>query len=1085
MITTNTDINSFTGNLVPSVYINKIVLDTPNTKKQNESLYLKIGCSMPVIESDIGGQSFYTDKNTRDYMSIKVIASCNKDQIAFLKTLNSYQFCKVVEKLNDLYVYTINLSDLPPSLDSFESEIKDGQQVFNVVFSADLKIEKNNLNDVTVFVVPFFDQANIENSFSSNLDLSNLAFTGDLAKFYGKLVIEDVIKSGATQTKAVYYEDSGGSLWMGDVTIENGSPVKATLQGAGSALTERTTFNSTLHDYRVKRQIEDTFINLADPVKLFSSNRAGVTNLPPNVEYTAGDFSKDQKAANPVYFSSLMTTSNQKGDVKITFAVNSRELFYQLSEFGKLWDNMLPEQKSVILPRNGELFTSLRLVRKRIESETNDRLWNTIGKRPEKEELIAILGEDNTDAGFIRPIKLNLLEQPDQEENYFFFSAVDTQVSSRNYGFYQYGVKFVFEDRIKSLLSSKLGILSSFYDSLSQYYCVASNPANYNLLSDKFSLSFANSNQEEYSNLISNALANFISTHQMVFGGDYAQKQNLAKLLINLSSPTTGTQRGLLLVLNLFENLTHKISNLLGNKNTSHAQPDKTTSYAPSGVKSVNQKHFVEKEHFFSDVYNSYVNSRKGYEFLSLPEQATNETLGMSVLDYNTYEQRVNFETSKYFKSLSGIFNITLYQKENNTDTTVAKNLELSKFTFLTPTMISAPDDTMYKSIDENGVIDYENLNLAYLSILKDKLNNLDPTFKVSGKMFTNLTFEEKKQKYQLNEIFGFKGGSYITAESEGVTLFEMMNEKTQQPPFLTNSSVELQPSGAVQELPFLSPEQIDEPNFNDSLFFLSAVQEKGDISSFHSFLSAVNGKYDEAKGQKKFLASSIKKFIPNQYVHLLALNNTTNLSNPSDLKNILAVQEEPQDTTTNPLQESDTLKKSFGIWLNYFNVAAIEYLAGFINNETKEPYFRPLTADAFNSIRSNNQAVMCRMRIYYDNDFQVKENKELNLPTLNKYFMIAPTGFQGLIAQPNPPNNTAETIFKMSQHNTTILNVPTVSLNSSMSVDSLIIAEANAPKPAARPNEKLQQERSTQSEAAVARTTSGGGSRSGGGGGY
>jgi len=168
---------------------------------------------------------------------------------------------------------------------------------------------------------------------------------------------------------------------------------------------------------------------------------------------------------------------------------------------------------------------------------------------------------------------------------------------------------------------------------------------------------------------------------------------------------------------------------------------------------------------------------------------------------------------------------------------------------------------------------------------------------------------------------------------------------------------------------------------------------------------------------------------------------------------------------------------------LNYFNVAAVEYLAGFANNETKEPYFRPLTADAFNSIRSNNQTVMCRMRIYYDNDFQIKESQDLNLPTLNRYFMIAPAGFQGLVTQPSPPNDTAETIFKMSQHNTAILNVPTVSLNSSMSVDSLIIAKENAPKPVGKPNERLEQERFTESTATGTRTTSPG--TGGGGGGY
>ena len=201
MITTNTDINSFADNFVPSVFINKIIMDTPNVKKQNESLSLQIGCSMPVIKSTPRDPTFYTDDKTREFMTIKVVASCDANQIAFLKTLNSYQFCKVVEKLNDLYVHTVGLADLPPTLESFESVIKDEQEVFNVVFSANLNIEKNNLNDVTVFVVPFLDKSKIENSFSTTLDLDNLISSGGLAKCYGKLIIEDVIK-------AIHFQES-------------------------------------------------------------------------------------------------------------------------------------------------------------------------------------------------------------------------------------------------------------------------------------------------------------------------------------------------------------------------------------------------------------------------------------------------------------------------------------------------------------------------------------------------------------------------------------------------------------------------------------------------------------------------------------------------------------------------------------------------------------------------------------------------------------------------------------------------------------------------------------------------------------
>ena len=201
----------------------------------------------------------------------------------------------------------------------------------------------------------------------------------------------------------------------------------------------------------------------------------------------------------------------------------------------------------------------------------------------------------------------------------------------------------------------------------------------------------------------------------------------------------------------------------------------------------------------------------------------------------------------------------------------------------------------------------------------------------------------------------------------------------------------------------------------------------------------------------------------------MLALNNTSNLSDPSRLKNILEVEGDPEAGTTNALQKSDTLQKSFGIWLNYFNIVAVEYLAGFINEETKEPYFRPLTADAFSSLRSNNQTVLCRMRNYYDNDFQIKEVKSLSLPTINKYFMLTPGELLSLTNTTGEVNNLADTIFKMSKHSTSLTTIPTLYVNSNMSTQNLISIQ------------NTRQERAGRTRTPSQKTNSGGGGTGGG----
>ena len=545
----------------------------------------------------------------------------------------------------------------------------------------------------------------------------------------------------------------------------------------------------------------------------------------------------------------------------------------------------------------------------------------------------------------------------------------------------------------------------------------------------------------------------------------------MAKTLINISSPSTGTLRGLTMILNLFDNLTNRFANVLG-INQGKTISDQKASYNPSSAKKAQKKYFVERKHLFKEVYDSKTNNRKGYSFLETPNQQLSEDMGLVAINYSQYENRVNIETRKYFNSSNGTVNVSVYNENKNTGKVIAKDIERSKYIFLSPTSVQTTSAGKYESLDENGVIDYDNLNLAYLSILKQKLDDLDSTYKVSGKQFTNLSFQEKKQKYQLNEIFGLKGGSYVTSELEGITLFEMINSAEEQQAFSNLSIVEDQPNSDKEEIPKNPPAQLDEPNFNDSLFFLNNVNQEGDISSFHSFIQAINGKYNESKGQQKFLSDAIKKLIPNQYVHLLALNNTTNLSDPSRLKNILEVEGDPESGETNALQKSDTLQKSFGIWLNYFNIVAVEYLAGFINEETKEPYFRPLTADAFSSLRSNNKTVLCRMRNYYDNDFQIKEVKSLSLPTIDKYFMLTPNELLSLANTTGEVNNLTDTIFKMSKHSTSLTIIPTLYVNSNMSTQNLISIQ----------NTRQERASSTTSPAQETSNISVGGSGTGGG---
>jgi hypothetical protein len=681
------------------------------------------------------------------------------------------------------------------------------------------------------------------------------------------------------------------------------------------------------------------------------------------------------------------------------------------SPYSKLWYNLTAEQRHSII--TSDFFKDVTLIRKRVKGIDN----NDIFDENLPIETIARKGYSSPSSGMI--FKLSIELDVDSYQ-YCFFSGYDAKMKDISDGFYQYGIRFTFEDTLKKLITKKINNLQKSLKAAKQLYSTSIKPQYYNLISDVFTQAFKDEQTNEYYGIVPDLLVQFNQLYSLITGTESVKKENFIENLMNISAPESGTPDGLEYINNMVEQFLEKVTSVFSSRAITPTSDTSSNTYSPSGVKSSKKDRFLQGEVYFNEIYDAN-NRNKGYEFLSFKEQGPiQDKLGIKQIFYDHLEARTTKENFKYFRNETAVLPLSLTYA--STGKKLDSNLIDDKYTFLSPSFIRMPEmgtvvtlpfgaNPNYQEPTTDGggvgaggefspvfagaalnktlpsspeVIQYKTLNSFYLEIIKKYLVNEDSGMILDQKQLTNLSKEDKKQKMLLTSILAAKGATFGTAATEGIPALEAIEQQLLQ---YDDATMQVQPSLEKDEEKIMSPTIVDEPNYNNALFFLSDADDPDTVNDFFTqfkkFLERIKGTDDDLP-----LNLDDLKGIPNHYKQLILLQKQALSSIDTDLiKDNLDLVKTRR--FGGELEDLAVKQNFFGIFMNYFNLVKVEYLAGFIFDNIRGPFWSKLDTDSFSSIKVNKKPVLCRLKYYSNEKLGVRRDSQVELPIYDQYFIL------------------------------------------------------------------------------------------------
>ena len=884
--------------------------------------------------------------------------------------------------------------------------------------SIDFAINEKDISHLSIIAFAYIDKNAFSQSIMPNLDLQNIPNINEM--LIGKITYERIIINNKISTEAIYYQDSAGKIWLGDIFVDLDDPNydisnlnlrddqipgiirkgKNAQQAAtfdDNVLTVVKAPNTVIQDFRIRNAIENIPVNFSVPQKLFEIKPIDVKQ-----------FAKIKNSEKISYFSDLWSSRDISQNTRFMFAVDIKNMVLHHSQYGAFWENLCPEDRNKVF--GGKNLISLKLVRRRVTSETNTDLFS---QDEEIEDIAPVNQEFPTANGFLNRI---FLDTEEKSGMFHFYSGYDKNISTKTFGSYQYGLKYTFEDSLKKLILSRLNKLSNDTSKLKKFYSESTQPKYYNLISNSYTALYAEEKTQQYNVLIPTMLTNFRVLHKIISGKDIDYEE-LSSSLLNITHPQTGTPDGLQFLLNTLENFLNFCGDLLDEKSLQSAPGSKTSQYMPSSVKSAKKKHFVSEEYYFHEIYDVRKEDKIGFEVLrKFPKKKVisngpkvlgiTKKYGIPKVTYTAFKKRVDNEMLKYFgnaelKNISVATNPYMIEmdgtitKKTMIDPVIKQNqlLQQDKYSFLTATGFRTKDGTLIKNTHAGEKINFQELNFVMTEILRKQSNDSDSSVKVSQETFTNLTTNDKKLKQSLNQLLADKG---CVAYEKVVDPLSSPSTFIEYIPLSENGGQLLEGDEFSDELKakFLpnAKQNLNELNYNNSLLFIVGANGEENFLQFNKSVKKVYYPVDTVYSDVTDLVSPEELLtlnLPNQYKHLLAWNNPSAIQT-GDLQNPAFFDKGP---VVDRLLKQDSLEKKFGLWMNYFNVYQVEYLRTFKKAEElgcKEPVWTLLDNATFDDIKTKNQSVLCRITRYTNPDLGINSSELPEVATFDKYFILA-----------------------------------------------------------------------------------------------
>ena len=452
------------------------------------------------------------------------------------------------------------------------------------------------------------------------------------------------IRAGQRQeTNIVLYTDKAKTnVWVGKAYQDNsGNWFKAVVGRAGSGKLYAVIVPNTkvIFLWDAEKVLNRQLVNL--PSVLYNTNK-GINSKKAIVQ--------NIKRHSPNYFSSLYTSKIDSGDLALTFAFNKIDFFRNKGLFGDLIQNIPALISSFSL-------ASTKILRKRVTTNRPSNELTGGGANSEYIDSEKIITQTPTFPALAGP-----------HTNVLMVAATDAGAKDLTYGYYAYGVEFVFIDKtsekIKGLVDDPINGLRFHVNMLTALYKRASLPNNYDRYSRRYTPQWNAAQPGELDSALG-AIARYIGVLNVFYKSLESELgkplQSLQQEIYNMTARANNGPEGINLLIQIINNLISEINNFLKKRNiygpNSAAELKTGSSRISQGARIIKVKYY----------FNEFVDAEEfvdyGFDYLATEgsEQETSAYNPFKIVSYEKIRSLLALENTTYNNTTNNAFSpITL-----------------------------------------------------------------------------------------------------------------------------------------------------------------------------------------------------------------------------------------------------------------------------------------------------------------------------------------------------------------------------------------------------------------------------------------
>jgi len=739
----NVDKGSVDNGFIPSVFIDEVILEETSGYVNKQSPAASMGRRSTSLNQDLVGvrttvsfKHISSGKDLPPWMDssefldlLKIRAILVSDERVYNRLvkyatggLSKYIFndvklrkilsetCQVQEIRVSEYLRTFKKGDYETYLLAGAGQ----QEMVNIPFQLQFDpMESTRAGNLYLFVYAYSD---LQQNSTAATEYSKTNIVAG-ASSVGNIKIKPIIQnSKVVQESFLLRRADNNEIYLGDFHVMPAGTIMSGKRHTNSSigLTKEKVPDLAIKDYRKFSHYGDRIVDLTIPKNVFvpELDRSFVRDIKNNLD----------NKNKTIYFSDIWMSRSQVGDCNFTFAINLKKMVLENTKFPRLLE---------IYPESFEAYfrvLSVKVWRRRVNPLQSTGLQNINAQ--------AFVGPDASlfDAGFygksagiqsersfsvdegrliismaglteevinksqnsIR--KLNL--KGAGKSGVHVFAVKDHSVSALDTGMFRYEIEVEIEDKLDSLLSSKVAALRTPLKQMENFLANASRQQTYNAKSRKFSRKFVEEMALKYKTVYDTpwwkASGAIVEVTKMMSTAN--TKAFTRSFIVQMCDPRTGTIESIEAVIGLMQKLSAEVSKLIdppaepATDQSPGSTPKNKLSGHSTGVSSAQAvKNIFKIYHIFNDDYfDASVVNNTGYDFLLKKDQDfgdINQRGSIRTVTSKQLRDRIKQESEKLF---SGNPAPTL----DNTNQQVRSLLNLSayEYSFLSPSRMKIRD---------------------------------------------------------------------------------------------------------------------------------------------------------------------------------------------------------------------------------------------------------------------------------------------------------------------------------------------------------------------------------------------------------